>query len=113
MNSRIAINKSLSSGRREIVRFRQKVEERIVELAQGSKEPLMAHAHRSRLTGCDSFLYASLQMDRSCSRRTIQEIRTALCESGGILRDIIHISIWNVSFSILIGQNSVAEWLSG
>jgi hypothetical protein len=26
---------------------------------------------------------------------------------------IIHISIWNVSFSILIGQNSVAEWLSG
>jgi hypothetical protein len=27
--------------------------------------------------------------------------------------DIIHISIWNVSFSILIGQNSVAEWLSG
>jgi len=26
---------------------------------------------------------------------------------------IIDISIWNVSFSILIGQNSVAEWLSG
>jgi hypothetical protein len=35
MNSRIAINKLLSSGRREIVRFRQKVEERIVELAHG------------------------------------------------------------------------------
>jgi hypothetical protein len=29
------------------------------------------------------------------------------------VKDIIHISIWNVSFSILIGQNSVAEWLSG
>jgi hypothetical protein len=27
--------------------------------------------------------------------------------------DIIHISIWNVSFSILIGQNSVGEWLGG
>jgi len=26
---------------------------------------------------------------------------------------IIHISTRNVSFSILIGQNSVAEWLSG
>jgi len=25
--------------------------------------------------------------------------------------DIIHISTRNVSFSILIGQNSVAEWL--
>jgi len=30
-----------------------------------------------------------------------------------VITYIIHISIWNVSFSILIGQNSVAEWLSG
>jgi hypothetical protein len=30
-----------------------------------------------------------------------------------VVSNIIHISIWNVSFSILIGQNSVAEWLSG
>jgi len=32
---------------------------------------------------------------------------------GSFVKYIIHISIWNVSFSILISQNSVAEWLSG
>ena len=45
------------------------------------------------------------------NKRMIIVLIKVLIESVELI--IIHISIWNVSFSILIGQNSVAEWLSG
>jgi len=73
-----------------------------------------AYTFPNNHTEFESFIFLYVWLHSLHARsRSLRLVTVILETSPENLIAIIHISIWNVSFSILIGQNSVAEWLSG